>query len=53
MFGTIKAWMGAMHVQARRFRKVATEMSLHILAYELKRIIALLRPAPFITALRA
>jgi transposase len=53
VFGTIKAWMGATHFQMRRLRNVATEMSLHILAYNLKRVIAVLGTAPLVAALRA
>lgn len=53
VFGTIKGWMGATHFQMRRLRNVATEMSLHILAYNLKRVIAILGTGPLVTALRA
>ena len=35
-FGTIKAQMGATHFQTRTLEKVRTEMSLHVLAYNLK-----------------
>jgi transposase len=41
-FGTIKAWMGATHFRLRPLEKVRTEMSLHVLAYHLKRTIAIL-----------
>jgi hypothetical protein len=37
-FGTIKAWMGATHSQMRRLPKVASEMALHVLAYNMKRV---------------
>ena len=40
-FGTIKSWMGATHFLTRTKHKVATEMSLHVLAYNLKRLIAI------------
>ena len=40
-FGTIKTWMGATHFRMRRLKNVRTEMSLHILAYNIKRMIAL------------
>jgi len=36
-FGTIKAWMGATHFLTRTLPRVNTEMSLHVLAYNLKR----------------
>ena len=40
-FGTIKAWMGATHFQMRRLKNVRTEMALHVLAYNIKRMISL------------
>ena len=52
-FGTIKAWMGATHFLTRTFEKVRTEMSLHVLAYNLKRMITILGVQPLIQALRA
>jgi hypothetical protein len=38
-FGTLKAWMGATHFLTRTLPRVKTEMSLHVLAYNLKRMI--------------
>ena len=38
-FGTIKAWMGATHFLTRTLGRVSIEMSLHILAYNMKRVI--------------
>ncbi|MFH1341654.1 MAG: IS1182 family transposase [Pseudomonadota bacterium] len=38
-FGTIKAWMGSTHFHMRRLNNVRTEMALHVLAYNIKRII--------------
>ena len=52
-FGTIKAWMGATHFRMRTLGKVSTEMSLHVLAYNLKRMIAILGVQPLIQAMRA
>ena len=52
-FGTLKAWMGATHFKMRTLEKVKTEMSLHVLAYNLKRVIAILGPQPLIEAMRA
>lgn len=40
-FGTIKMWMGATHLLTRRFKNVSTEISLHVLAYNLKRMISI------------
>jgi transposase len=52
-FGTIKAWMGATHFRMRTLEKVRTEMSLHVLAYNLRRMIATLGVQPMIQAIRA
>ena len=52
-FGTIKAWMGATHFRLRTLEKVRTEMSLHVLAYNLKRMTAILGVQPLIQAMRA
>jgi hypothetical protein len=41
-FGTIKAWMGATHFKVKTLRNVATEMALHVLAYSIKLVIAIL-----------
>ena len=41
-FGTLKMRMGATHFLMKRLPKVATEMALHVLAYNIKRVIAIL-----------
>ncbi len=41
-FGTLKAWMGSTHFLTRTLGKVQTEMSLHVLAYNVKRMINIL-----------
>lgn len=41
-FGTIKAWMGATHFLTRRLRGVRTEIALNVLAYNIKRMVALI-----------
>ena len=51
-FGTLKAWMGATHFKTRTLEKVRTEMSLHVLAYNLKRVIAILGVQPLLAAMR-
>jgi len=43
-FGTLKAWMGATHFLTKKLTNVSTEMSLHVLAYNMKRVINLLGP---------
>jgi transposase len=53
VFGTIKDWMGRSHFRMRRLKNVGTEMSLHVLAYNLKRAIALLGAPKLIAAMRA
>ena len=52
-FGTIKAWMGATHFQMRRLTKVASEMALHVLAYNMKRVIQILDVCGLMAAMRA
>src|SRR6201987_5274521 len=52
-FGTLKAWMGATHFKTRTLEKVRTEMSLHVLAYNLQRVIAILGVGPLIQAMGA
>jgi transposase len=52
-FGTLKAWMGATHFLTRTLDKVRTEMSLHVLAYNLKRMIAIFGAGPLMAAIRA
>ena len=50
-FGTIKAWMGATHFKMKTLKHVATEMALHVLAYNMKRVIAILGVAGLIEAI--
>jgi transposase len=52
-FGTIKAWMGATHFLTRTLPRVSTEMSLHVLAYNLKRVMNLLGIDALIRAIKA
>jgi transposase len=52
-FGTIKAWMGATHFLTRTLPRVKTEMSLQVLAYNLKRMMALFGVGPLIEAIAA
>jgi hypothetical protein len=40
VFGTLKHWMGATHFLTRGLDNVSTEMSLQVLAYNLKRVIS-------------
>lgn len=52
-FGTLKCWMGATHFQMRTLERVSGEMSLHILAYNLKRMIRIMGVLPLMEAMRA
>ena len=52
-FGTIKARMGATHFLMKTLPRVATEMALHVLAYNLTRVMNILGPGPLMTAMRA
>src|SRR5450432_635860 len=52
-FGTIKCWMGATHFLTRRLPKVATEMALNVLAYNMKRVMAIIGVAGLLEALAA
>lgn len=52
VFGTLKHWMGSTHFLTRGLQHVGTEMSLHVLAYNFKRLIKLLGIAETIRAMR-
>jgi hypothetical protein len=52
VFGTLKYWMGATHFQTRTLGKVSTEMSLHVLAYNLKRVMNILGVTRTMKAMR-
>lgn len=52
-FGTLKAWMGATHFLTKGLERVRTEMSLHVLAYNLKRVMKLMGNEALLTAIRA
>jgi transposase len=52
-FGTIKSWMGATHFLSRTLPRVSAEMGLHVLAYNLKRVIKIMGAGPLIAALHA
>jgi transposase len=52
-FGTLKAWMGSTHVLTKTIGKVRTEMSLHVLAYNMKRMIKILGVRPLMEAIAA
>ena len=51
-FGTLKAWMGATHFLTRTLKNVRTEMSLLVLAYNIKRMIQIFGVGPLMAAIR-
>ena len=52
-FGTIESWMGSTHFQMRTLKRVGTEMALHVLAHNLKRVMAIMGIIPLIEAMSA
>ena len=52
-FATLKMRMGATHFMMKRLPKVATEMALHVLAYNLTRVVNIIGVQPLLMAMRA
>jgi transposase len=52
-FGTLKMRMGATHFLMKRLPKVASEMALHVLAYNITRAMSITRIRPLMRAMRA
>jgi transposase len=52
-FGTLKAWMGATHFLTKTLKNVRTEMSLQVLAYNMKRMINMFGVKPLMGAIAA
>ena len=52
-FGTIKYWMGWTHFLTKTLARVRTEMSLHALAYNLKRVTRILGIGELMRAMSA
>jgi len=52
-FATLKAWMGTTHFLTKTLPRVRTEMSLHVLAYNMKRAINLLGTRVLLRAITA
>jgi len=50
-FGTLKAWMGATHFLTKTLPRVSGEMSLHVLAYNMKRVINMIGVVALIEAI--
>jgi hypothetical protein len=51
-FGTLKAWMGSTHFLTKTLPRVSTEMSLHVLSYNFKRLVRILGAQQVIQAVR-
>jgi hypothetical protein len=52
-FGTIKARMGATHFLMKTLPRVAAEMALHVLAYNMTRVMNIMGTKPLVAAMRA
>jgi hypothetical protein len=52
-FGTLKSWMGSAHFLTKTLEKVKTEVSLHVLAYNMKRMVQIPGVQPLMEAIRA
>ena len=52
-FGTLKAWMGSTHFLTKTLPRVRTEMSLHVLAYNLKRALQMFGTQTLIAFIKA
>lgn len=50
---TLKLWMGPAHFLTRTLKRVRTEMSLHILAYNMKSVMNILTMKSLLRAIRA
>jgi len=51
-FATLKMRMGAIHFLLKRLPKVSTEMALHVLAYNLTRVMNIMGVQPLLTVMR-
>lgn len=47
-YGTLKAWMGATHFTMKTMERVSTEMSLQVLAYNIKRVLKIMGAQPLV-----
>ena len=51
-FATLKAWMGSSHFLTRTLPRFSTEMSLHGLAYNMKRMLQMFGTHPLMQMIR-
>jgi hypothetical protein len=52
VFGTLKFWMGSAHFLMKTLKHVGTEMSLHVLAYNLRRVMKIMGISEMLKAMR-
>ena len=52
-FGTLKMRMGATHFLMKTLPRVASEMALHVLAYNMTRVISIMGVRPLMAVMRA
>ena len=52
-FGTIKARMGATHLLMKTLPGVAADMALHVLAYNMTRVMSIMGARPLMAAMKA
>jgi len=52
-FGTLKGWMGYTHLKTKKLEHVSTEMSLHVLAYNMKRAINIMGAGALMAVMQA
>ena len=52
-FGMLKARMGSTHFLTKRLPRASTKMSLHVLAYNFKRVMRIMGAVPLMQAMRA
>lgn len=52
-FGTLKLWMGSAHFLTRTLNRVSTEMSLHVLAYNMKRVMNIVEREVLLRVMKA
>jgi len=53
IFWDDQAWMGATHFLTKTLPRVSAEMSLHVLAYKLKRVMRIIGIKPLMQAMQA
>ena len=51
--GMMKCWMGATHFLTKKLPKVATEMALNVLAYNMKRVMMIVGVGGLLEAMQA